>query len=81
METYLFGYVGLAAHIEPSKRSTQFARQVGPSNVMRFGSDQKGISHYMMFVEEAEEEEFTMDKSISGNVRPTPYIGPPKRLA
>ena len=79
MEETDFGNVRLAACIEPPKRPTQTASQVGPSFLQHFGSDQQDIGSCKMSVEAAEEEELFMGKSILGNSRPTCCIGPPKR--
>ena len=39
-----------------------------------------GLGNYKMSVEAAEEEEFTMEKGLSGNVRSVACAGPPKGL-
>ena len=75
METEMFGNVGLGACIEPPKRATQTADQVGTTNVLRFGNDQRGITSCGMSVEAAEEDELTLENSISGNARPAACIG------
>ena len=79
MQIEMFGNVGPVACIEPRKRATQTAGQAGPANVLRFGSDQQGITSYRMSVEATEEDELTLENSISGNARPATCIGPPKR--
>ena len=48
METNMFGNVGPTACIEPPKRPTRVVGQVGPSNVLLFESDQRGIASYGM---------------------------------
>ena len=40
--TNMYENVGSAACIEPPKRQTHTVGQVGPSNILRFGSDQQG---------------------------------------
>ena len=75
----MFGNVGPAACIEPSKRATQTTGQARLANVLHFGSDQWAITSCRMSVEAAEEDELTLENSISGNARPTACIGPPKR--
>ena len=79
METEIFGNVGPTACIGAPKRATQNAGQAAPPNVLHFGSDQRAITNCGMSVEAAEEDEFTLENSISGNVRPAACIGPPKR--
>ena len=79
IEINMFGNVGTATCIEHPKRPTHTASQAKPSNVLHFGSDQRGIANYMMSVDAAEEEELTMEKSISRIARPADCTRPPKR--
>ena len=57
----------------------QTASYAGPSDVLRFASDQCGISSCRMFVEATEEEVQCMKRSSSRNVRPSASTRPPKR--
>ena len=81
IETNIFGNVGHATCIEPPKMPAQTAGQAGSSNVLSFVSDQWGIRSCRRSMEAAESEELTMEKSISANVRPATYTGPPNRSA
>ena len=81
IKTKMFGNVGPTACIEPPKKATQTIGQEGPCNVLRFGSDRRGIASYGMFVEAAEEDELTLEKAILVHARPAVCIGPPKRPA
>ena len=81
METNMYENVGSAACIETPKRQTHTAGEVGPSNVLRFGSDQQRIASRGMFVKAAEEEVLSMEENGFGNVRLVACTGPPKRLA
>ena len=63
METNVFGNVGPAAYIEPLKRPTHTTSQARPSNVLHFGSEQRGIASYRIFVEVAEEQELSMEEN------------------
>ena len=56
----------------------QTAGYVGPFDVLRFASDQRGIGNCKMSMEAAEEVQF-MERITSGNVRLAAYLGPPKR--
>ena len=79
METNDFGSVRPAACIGPPKRPTQTVGHARPSNVLHFASDQQGIGSYRRSLEVAKEEKLTLEKSISGNVRPIVHNRPPKR--
>ena len=81
METNIFGNVGLAACSEPPRRPAQTAGQTRSSNVLNFVTDQQGFCSCRKSMEEAEDEEFTIEESISANMRPATYTGPPKRQA
>ena len=65
----------------PPKRPAQIENHARPSDVLRFASNQWGISSYGMFVEATMEEELAMGNSISTNVRLTACTRPPKKLA
>ena len=73
------GNVRPAACTGPPRRPAQTASYAGPSDVLRFASDQRGIASNRMSVEAAEEEEQCMEGNIPGNVRPVACAGPPKR--
>ena len=65
----------------PPRMPAQTAGYAGPSSVLRFASDQRGIANYKMFVEAAEEEVQCMGRNRSRNVRSVACSRPPKRPA
>ena len=81
IEKSIFANVRPAACTGPPKRPVQTTSSAGPFDGLRFASDQRGISSCGMSMEAIVEEELTMGKSISANVRPLDCTGPPKRLA
>ena len=80
-ENNIFGYTRPAACTEPLKRLAQTTDHVGPSNALRFGSDQRGIGSYKRSVDAAMEEVFSMEENVFGNVRLAACTRPPKRSA
>ena len=65
----------------PPRMPAQTAGYAGPSNVLHFASDQRGIANYRMSVEAAEEEVQCMERNRSGNMRLVACTRPPKRPA
>ena len=62
MEENVFGNVRPATCTGSPKKSAQIADRVGPSDVLRFASDKRGIASYRMFVEAGEEGDLTWEK-------------------
>ena len=79
LENSIFGNARPAACIGPPKRPIQTANQAGPSNVLRFGSDQRGIGCCRRSVEAAEEEIQCIEENDFGNVGLIACTGPQKR--
>ena len=67
METNVLGNVRSVACIGPPKRLAQTIVHARQSDVLRFASDQWGIDSSRRFVEATEEEELTLEKSISAS--------------
>ena len=79
LENNISGNARPAAWIGPPKRPIQTADHAGQSNVLRFGSDQRGIGSCRRSVEAAEEEIQRIEENDFGNMGPAACTGPQKR--
>lgn len=80
MDKNILGNMRLAIYTRLLERSTQTVGYKKQPHALCFGRDHGGISNRGMLLEVGRKELIYMDDSVFGNMRPTVYIEPSKRL-